>query len=209
MIVTATGLKLLPLGGIELAIDGITVDLPDHTVYKGMMLDNVPNLAMAVGYTNASWTLKCDLTCEYVCRLLAHMDRHGYREVVAVNSDDSVARQPLIDLNSGYVQRALADFPSQGSKPPWRLYQNYPRDVLMLRLRDLDDGVLRFAPGAPDCRSLEPDCPLRTIPFLPPASRRCWGRRSTASPRWPRRPSRLAARTAAARAVLAALPVVL
>ena len=150
VIVTATGLKLLPLGGIDFAIDGITVELPDHTVYKGMMLDNVPNLAMAVGYTNASWTLKCDLTCEYVCRLLAHMDRHGYREVVALNSDDSVVREPLIDLKSGYVQRALADFPSQGAKPPWRLYQNYARDVLMLRLRDLDDGVLRFAPGAPD-----------------------------------------------------------
>jgi monooxygenase len=148
VIVTATGLNLIAFGGVELSLDGEAVDLPSHMVYKGMMLDGVPNHAMSIGYTNASWTLKCDLTCEYVCRLLRHMDRHGYREAVAVRSEGSVAPQPLFDLNSGYVQRSVADFPSQGSKRPWRLYQNYALDVMTLRLGQLDDGVLRFSHGA-------------------------------------------------------------
>jgi monooxygenase len=148
VIVTATGLNLLALGGIELSLDGEAVDLPSRMVYKGMIVSGIPNHAMSLGYTNASWTLKCDLTCEYVCRLLRHMDRHGYREVVAVRDDGSVTPQPLIDLNSGYVQRGVGDFPSQGSKRPWRLYQNYVLDVLTLRWRGLDDGVLRFSRGA-------------------------------------------------------------
>jgi cation diffusion facilitator CzcD-associated flavoprotein CzcO len=148
VIVTATGLNLIAFGGVELSLDGEAVDLPSHMVYKGMMLSGVPNHAMSIGYTNASWTLKCDLTCEYVCRLLRRMDRHGYREAVAVLEDGSVAPQPLLDLNSGYVQRSVDDFPSQGSKRPWRLYQNYALDVLTLRLGQLDDGVLRFSRGA-------------------------------------------------------------
>jgi cation diffusion facilitator CzcD-associated flavoprotein CzcO len=148
VIVTATGLNLIAFGGVELSLDGDAVDLASQMVYKGMMLSGVPNHAMSIGYTNASWTLKCDLTCEYVCRLLRHMDRHGYREAAAVLDDGSVAPLPLIDLNSGYVQRSVDDFPSQGSKRPWRLYQNYPLDVATLRFGRLDDGVLRFSRGA-------------------------------------------------------------
>ncbi len=146
VIVTATGLNLIALGGVEISRDGQALDLPSHMVYKGMMLSGVPNLAMSIGYTNASWTLKCDLTCEYVCRLLNHMDRHGYREAVAVG-DESVAPVPLIDLKSGYVRRSVAHFPSQGTRRPWRLYQNYALDVVALRLGQLDDGVLRFSRG--------------------------------------------------------------
>jgi cation diffusion facilitator CzcD-associated flavoprotein CzcO len=149
VIVTATGLRLLPVGGVQLRVDGEAVDLPNSLSYRGMMLSDVPNFAVAFGYTNASWTLKCDLTCEYVCRLLNHMDRHGYTEVVP-RRDPSVVPEPFVDFNSGYVLRAIASFPKQGSKPPWRLYQNYARDIFLIRRAPLDDGVLEFsAPAGP------------------------------------------------------------
>ncbi len=150
VIVTATGLNLIALGGIEVSRDGEPLDLPSHMVYKGMMLSDVPNLAMSVGYTNASWTLKCDLTCEYVCRLLNHMDRHGYREATPVQDDPTLTPQPLIDLDSGYVLRSVEDFPTQGSRRPWRLHQNYALDVMSLRLGQLEDGTLRFTRGGAD-----------------------------------------------------------
>ncbi|HEX3692595.1 MAG TPA: NAD(P)/FAD-dependent oxidoreductase [Solirubrobacteraceae bacterium] len=145
VIVTATGLNLLALGGIELAVDGREIELGQTMSYKGMMLSGVPNLAFAVGYTNASWTLKCDLTCEYVCRLLAHMDAHGYAQCVPQNDDASVEPLPFIDFSSGYVQRAIAAFPKQGSKRPWRLYQNYALDVLTLRRGSVADEAMRFS----------------------------------------------------------------
>ena len=116
MIVTATGLNMLALGGMELAVDGREVELPETMGYKGMMFSGVPNMAFALGYTNASWTLKCDLTCEYVCRLLNHMDAHGYRQCVPRNRDPSVTEQPFIDFTSGYVLRSIDKFPKQGSK---------------------------------------------------------------------------------------------
>jgi monooxygenase len=149
VVVTATGLNLLVLGGIDLAVDGRAVELSDCLTYKGMMLSGVPNAAMAIGYTNASWTLKCDLTCEFVCRLLNHMGERGYRQAVPVRDDSSVIYRPLLDLASGYVLRSVDQFPRQGSKRPWRLYQNYPLDVMALRLGELEDGVLRFSSGAP------------------------------------------------------------
>ena len=145
LIVTATGLNLLALGGIELAVDGHEVSLPETISYKGMMLSDVPNLAIALGYTNASWTLKCDLTCEYVCRLLAHMDAHGYRQCTPRNRDPSLRTEPFIDFSSGYVRRAIDQFPRQGSRRPWRLYQNYALDIVALRLAALEDGALEFA----------------------------------------------------------------
>jgi hypothetical protein len=112
------------------------------------MLSGVPNFAFALGYTNASWTLKCDLTCRYVCRLLEHMDAHGYRQCTPRNRDPSVAELPFIDFSSGYVLRAIDQFPKQGSKAPWRLRQNYPLDIVSLKFGAVQDGALEFSLAA-------------------------------------------------------------
>jgi hypothetical protein len=115
--------------------------------YKGMMLSGVPNFAYVIGYTNASWTLKADLVSEYVCRLLAHLHAAGH-DVVVPERDPSVGEEPFMDFASGYVQRSLHELPKQGSRAPWRLRQNYLRDVLMIRRGRLDDGTLRFSRAA-------------------------------------------------------------
>ena len=150
VIVAATGLDIIPLGGLELNVDGQEIEIPKTMGYKGMMLGGVPNFAFAVGYTNASWTLKCDLTCEYVCRLLNHMDEQGYRQCAPQNRDSSVTPEPFIDFNSGYIVRAIDRFPKQGSKPPWRLYQNYPLDILTLKRGSIEDDVMVFSNPAPE-----------------------------------------------------------
>ena len=128
IVVSATGLNLLAIGGMELDVDGRPVELSTTVSYKGMMLSDVPNFAWTIGYTNASWTLKADLVAQYVCRLLAHMDRHGY---AAVTPDASgvTAQNRFLDLTSGYVRRSLDLMPKQGDRLPWRLHQNYVRDV--------------------------------------------------------------------------------
>ena len=144
IIVTATGLVLRLMAGLELVVDGKPVDLSKTIAYKGMMYSDVPNLASAFGYTNASWTLKCDLTSEYVCRLINYMDRHGYSQCAARLNDPSVTPEPVLDFTSGYVLRALHTLPRQGSKQPWRLYQNYVRDLSMIRFGKLDDGTMEF-----------------------------------------------------------------
>jgi hypothetical protein len=113
--------------------------------YKGLMLSDVPNFAFVVGYTNASWTLKADLVSEYVCRLLAHMDEHGFAQAMPVNDDPSITTRPLLDFAAGYVQRSLDAFPKQGSKAPWQLGMNYAVDVVTLRHGKLDDGTMRFS----------------------------------------------------------------
>jgi monooxygenase len=143
LIVTATGLELQPIGGLSLSVDGQPVELPKVITYKGMMYAGVPNFAFAVGYTNASWTLKCDLTCEYVCRILNLMRRKGYR-MATPRQDASVKPEPWVDFTSGYVQRAAARMPKQGDKRPWRLYQNYALDILTLHFGRLQDGVMEF-----------------------------------------------------------------
>jgi monooxygenase len=145
LIVTATGLNLLALGGMEIAVDGHEIELSETMGYKGMMLSGVPNFAFAIGYTNASWTLKCDLTCEYVCRLLGHMDEHGYRLCTPQNLDPTVTELPFIDFSSGYVQRSIDKFPKQGSKAPWRLHQNYPLDIVSLKFGAIEDGAMQFS----------------------------------------------------------------
>ena len=145
IIVTATGLELLFIGGIELRVDGQAVDVPSKLVYKGMMLEGVPNLAIAVGYTNASWTLKCDLTCNYVCRLLNHMQATGVRQCTPVNMDESVGVRPLLGLTSGYVQRSAHRFPKQGSRFPWQVHQSYLRDYRALRLHGVRDQAMVFS----------------------------------------------------------------
>jgi cation diffusion facilitator CzcD-associated flavoprotein CzcO len=144
VIVTATGLNLIPLGGMQIAVDGADIELPDTIGYKGMMLSDVPNLAVSLGYTNASWTLKCDLTCEYVCRLLNHMDEHGYDRCTPTVNDPALEPQPFIDFSSGYVLRSIDKFPKQGSKAPWKLYQNYARDIVSLKYGALEDGAMEF-----------------------------------------------------------------
>ena len=145
VVVTATGLNLLAIGGIALTVDGEDVELPKTLAYKGMMLSGVPNFALAMGYTNASWTLKCDLVSEYVCRLLNHMDAHGYQQVVPTRPDDAMDTVPLIDLTSGYVLRGVGMLPRQGRRAPWRLHQNYPLDVRLLRRGPVDDDGVRFS----------------------------------------------------------------
>ena len=145
LVVTATGLNLQVLGGMQLSVDGKSVELAKTLTYKGMMYSAVPNLASAFGYTNASWTLKCDLTCDYLCRLLNYMDEHGYRQCMPHNADPTVSEAPWINFTSGYVQRSIADFPKQGSKAPWRLHQNYALDLLNFRFGAVDDGVMTFA----------------------------------------------------------------
>jgi cation diffusion facilitator CzcD-associated flavoprotein CzcO len=144
LIVTATGLNLEFGGGMQLSVDGREVDLSRCLTYKGMMYSDVPNLATALGYTNASWTLKSDLTCEYVCRLLNYMEKHGHRRCTPRNLDPAIQPQPLIGFSSGYVQRSIHKFPKQGQKRPWRVYQNYALDLLSLRLRPLKDSALEF-----------------------------------------------------------------
>jgi monooxygenase len=144
IIVTATGLQMKLFSGLEVSVDGTRIDLAKTMSYKGMMFSGVPNFAAAFGYTNASWTLKADLTCEYVCRLLRYMDRRGYRQCMP-KRDPSVAELPWLDFTSGYVQRALHQLPRQGAKKPWRLYQNYARDLMALRFGSVKDGAMQFS----------------------------------------------------------------
>jgi monooxygenase len=145
IVVTATGLNLIALGGVQLDINGAAVDLSATLLYKGAMLSGVPNLAWTIGYTNASWTLKADLIAEYICRLLNYMDAYGYT-TVEPDAAGVVGQVPAIDLASGYVTRSVADLPKQGGQAPWRLHQNYVRDVRMLRRGPVDDGVVFGAP---------------------------------------------------------------
>ena len=147
VIVSATGLNLKLLGGMRLQVDGRTIDPAQCASYRGMMLSGVPNLVFAVGYTNASWTLKCELTARYACRLIRHMQRSGDAICVAQEPAGGFPEQPLIDLNSGYVQRSLHLLPRQGLSAPWRLYQNYWLDWITLRLLPLRERHLQFLPA--------------------------------------------------------------
>ncbi|MFN8497199.1 MAG: NAD(P)/FAD-dependent oxidoreductase [Anaerolineae bacterium] len=144
IIVTATGLRMSLLNGVQLVVDDDPLDLAKTFVYKGMMFSNVPNLAIATGYTNASWTLKCELTSAYVCRLLTYMDGHGYAQCTPRLDDPSMTQEPLLDFTSGYVMRAASRLPHQGSRRPWKLYQNYLLDLLTMRFGAVNDGTMRF-----------------------------------------------------------------
>ncbi|NAZ86006.1 NAD(P)-binding protein [Kineococcus sp. T90] len=159
VVVTATGLAVSLFDGVHLAVDGAPVDVARTVAYKGAMLSGVPNFAFAFGYTNASWTLKVDLVTEFVCRLLLRMRRTGATTATPQAPPDP-ARAPLIDLASGYVRRGAAALPSQGTRTPWRLHQDYLRDVLLLRHRRVDDRGLRLstaplAGARPDARAGE------------------------------------------------------
>ncbi|MGH1350468.1 MAG: flavin-containing monooxygenase [Methyloligellaceae bacterium] len=148
IVITATGLKLKALGGIQASVDGKPIDWAETMLYKGSMYSGIPNFISAHGYTNASWTLKCDLTAEYFCKQINFMDENGYSNCVPLREDPTVEEQPAIDLKSGYVQRAYAISPKQGNKAPWMLDQNYFKDKVTFLKAPIDDGVLKFGKSA-------------------------------------------------------------
>jgi cation diffusion facilitator CzcD-associated flavoprotein CzcO len=148
VIVTATGLNLLAFGGVQLTVDGEPVALDEKLAYKSMMLSDVPNFAFAVGYTNSSWTLKVDLVCDHLCRMLGLMDERGYDTVMAVADDPSIERRPLLDFTAGYVTRAVDAFPKQGTSGPWTVEMSYYADRDRLRKGPVEDPALRFSSTA-------------------------------------------------------------
>jgi cation diffusion facilitator CzcD-associated flavoprotein CzcO len=143
IVVTATGLRMLPLGGIALSVDGADVELPERTVYKSMMLSGIPNFAFVFGYENASWTLKVDLVADHLCRLITYMDARGFDSVTPVRTTEDTERLPLFDLTSGYVQRGIGAFPHMSSRGPWTFEQAYEVDVKRLA-GPVDAPELRF-----------------------------------------------------------------
>ena len=145
LIVTATGLDLQMLGGLELVIDGIRTDISKHVHYKGMMFTGIPNMASCFGYTTASWTLKADLASEFLCRLLRHMDATGARQCTPAPADPTMALEPFVDFSSGYFKRAADRLPKQGARRPWKLHQNYLLDIATLRFSRIDDGTMTFS----------------------------------------------------------------
>lgn len=153
LIIPATGLEMLLLGGMVVSVDDKVQRSPEMFTYRGMMLSGIPNLAIAFGYTNASWTLKVDLTFERVCRTLNYMCKHDLDVCVPVPPTDMEPR-PMLDFSSGYVQRALSILPQQGSKPPWRTYQNYIQDMLAIRFGKLNDGHLQFSRRSDKAQSI-------------------------------------------------------
>jgi len=145
MVVTATGLNLQAFGGTRISIDNETINMGEQYNYKGMMISNIPNMAFMMGYTNSSWTLKSDLVSVYICKLLKHMRRHQYEQVVPRIEQGALKAQPLIDFKSGYVLRSVDKFPKQGDIAPWKLHQNYILDTLALKHGRLEDKVLEFS----------------------------------------------------------------
>lgn len=150
LVVSATGLEMQLMSGIPISVDGTPVNPANALSYKGMMFSDIPNLATSFGYTNASWTLKADLTCKYVCRLLNHMRAHGFDQCCPRTHGENIETEPFIDFSSGYVQRALDRFPRQGARKPWKVHQNYLLDKMALGLSSVDDGVMEFS-RASDC----------------------------------------------------------
>lgn len=147
VIVTATGLNLVTLGEVSFSVDGVPVDFSKTWTYKGVGYSDVPNLASSFGYINASWTLRADLTCEYVCRVLNHMDKTGTTECTPRlrASDKSMQERPWIDnFSAGYMKRVMDQFPKQGDREPWINPQNYKRDKKLFRESPIDDGVMTF-----------------------------------------------------------------
>jgi monooxygenase len=152
VVVSATGLTLSLLGDVAVSLDGTPCDLSKSLGYKGMMFSGVPNLIYTFGYTNAAWTLKADLTANYASRLFAYMDKHGL-QVATPQRPPGIAERPFLDLSSGYVQRAMTMMPKQGAKAPWRLYQNYVLDLLVLRFARVNDGTLKLSRAGGDAAS--------------------------------------------------------
>ncbi len=144
MIVSATGLVVKLMGGAEILVDGVLAKLNEQLVYKGAMFSGIPNLALAFGYTNNSWTLRCDLTARFVCRLLKYMDRKGWSVCVPNLPDPSVNPEPVLDFSSGYVRRADGVLPRRGQRAPWRVPQNYVKDLAYFTFGSVNDGTMNF-----------------------------------------------------------------
>ncbi|MHB1987396.1 MAG: flavin-containing monooxygenase [Acidimicrobiales bacterium] len=145
LIVTATGLNMQVMGGMKLSVDGREVDVSQTVGYKGIMFSGLPNLAATMGYTNASWTLKADLAAGYVCRLLNYMDDHGFEACTPSRPDPCLPTVPFVDLSAGYVLRSVDALPRQGQRAPWRLHQNYPRDLVLLKYGSIEDQAMTFS----------------------------------------------------------------
>lgn len=145
IIVSATGLQMQLLGGMTSEVNGEKIDTSQVHSYKGVMFSNIPNFAFAVGYTNASWTLKCDLNCQFVTRLLNYMDKKGKTKVVPVFDSNKYDSEPLLDFDAGYVKRAEAFLPKQGSQRPWKVHQNYIKDTISLKLEKINNENLEFS----------------------------------------------------------------
>ncbi|QSQ27151.1 NAD(P)/FAD-dependent oxidoreductase [Pyxidicoccus parkwayensis] len=156
IVVTATGLNLLPLGGMSLTVDGAPVHLADKVAFKGMMLDGVPNLALAVGYTNSSWTLKIGLLCEHFCRLLSYMDANGHSICRPERRESDMPTRPLLDFGAGYVKRSISELPRQGMQAPWLMSMDYYSDVKLLKEDSVEDPNLRFSSHVRDVVASEP-----------------------------------------------------
>jgi cation diffusion facilitator CzcD-associated flavoprotein CzcO len=148
IVISATGLTLVPFGGMDLVVDGEVVEYPKHMAYKGIMLSDVPNMLLFFGYTNASWTLKVDLTYAYAFRLIKHIESAGLRQFTP-RLNENVEEAPFLDFSSGYVIRALDKYPKQGATQPWRLSMNYAVDAFMLRFTKLEDGAMEFSNPKP------------------------------------------------------------
>ena len=145
IIITATGLNMKLFGGIEVSVDGEVKNAHDSLIYKSFMLSGIPNFAFAFGYTNSSWTLKVDLVCDHLCRLLAYMDQHGYTSVVPVDDDPTLAKRPMLDFDAGYILRGRDQFPQQGTSGPWTVEMDYWADHARLRKGPVEDAALRFS----------------------------------------------------------------
>jgi len=145
IIVSATGLELKFLGGISTTVDGKLINFAETVAYKGMMFSNIPNLTLAFGYTNASWTLKCDLSNKYFCRLIQYMDANGYTKCVPVQDDPELKLESFVDFNSSYILRYIDSYPKQGNKEPWKLKQDYYQDLKKLKNERVDDKIMKFS----------------------------------------------------------------
>lgn len=161
IIITATGLDVQLFGKMKLFVDGQPFNAHEKMVYRGVLLEDLPNAGMVFGYTNASWTLKADLITEWMCRLLNHMDNTGKKIVMPHNFDSTVEQRPFVDMQSGYVQRALEHAPQQGSKLPWKLYQNYALDLATLRFGKVNDDTLTFSNPLNKAQKLAKQIPKR------------------------------------------------
>jgi len=161
IIVTATGLEMQALSGVAVTVDGASIDFGKCFSYKGMMYSDVPNMASVFGYVNASWTLRADLTSEYVCRLLNHMRRTGTTECRPVNTDPDLKAKPFLEFGAGYVTRAMERMPKQGDRAPWTVPQNYVRDLMSLRYDKVTDGVMSFRKARPATPAPAAAPPLR------------------------------------------------